>query len=211
MNKKIIKQILIIITLLMVLFAIYKLVQAYGVFYSEATATVSQEQAKWIIKINGTNISSGIEQEFVVDQIEIAGDSHVAPNKLAPGTSGNFYIVIDPGNTDVAVKYEIKLDKSNLVNQQIKIESIEEVLNGNALVETSQDAYTGVISLADIKAGKTNKIKVSINWQNDEANNEEDTKVGTTKSPKLQIPIEVTVSQYLGENVEQYTPQNITE
>ena len=52
MNKKVIKQILIIITLVMVLFVIYKLVETYGVFYSEGTATVVQEQAKWTIKIN---------------------------------------------------------------------------------------------------------------------------------------------------------------
>lgn len=211
MNRKIIKQILIIITLLVFLFAIYKLVQTYGVFYSEGNATVTQQQAKWIIKVNGTNVSSGVEQEFTVNEIELEENTHVMPGKLAPNVTGNFYIEISPENTDVAVRYDIKLDKSKLTNKQIQIISIEEIQNGNTLVETSQDVYTGVISLADAKAGVTNKIKVSINWQNDEENNDIDTEVGTVKNPKLQIPIDVNISQYLGETIEPYTPQETTE
>lgn len=211
MNKKVIKQILIIITLVMVLFVIYKLVETYGVFYSEGTATVVQEQAKWTIKINNADISSGIEQELIIDQVEISENTHVAPGKIAPNLTGDFYIVIDPGNTDVAIRYDIQLDKSNLTNQQIQILSISEIENENTLVETDKDVYTGVISLADIKAGVTNKIKVSINWQNDESNNEVDTNMGITKNSKLQIPININVSQYIGETIEQYIPQNTTE
>lgn len=211
MNKKVIKQILIIITLVMVLFVIYKLIETYGVFYSEGTATVVQEQAKWTIKINNADISSGIEQELIIDQVEISENTHVAPGKIAPNLTGDFYIVIDPGNTDVAIRYDIQLDKSNLTNQQIQILSISEIENENTLVETDKDVYTGVISLADIKAGVTNKIKVSINWQNDESNNEVDTNMGITKNSKLQIPININVSQYIGETIEQYIPQNTTE
>ena len=199
MIKKYVKQILMIITLIVILFALYKIAQTYAVFYNEANGTITQKQANWIIKINNADISSGVEKEFVVDQFECNENSHIMPGKIAPSVTGDFYITIDPTNTDVAVKYEIKMDKSNLVNEKIQILSIEEVENNISLTETEDGAYSAIMSLDDIKAGKINKIKVTISWENDEENNEEDTKIGTVKNPTLQIPITINVSQYLGE------------
>ena len=46
--------------------------------------------------------ASGVETEFVIDQIETTQDVHVKPGKLAPGLSGSFEIVINPENTDVS-------------------------------------------------------------------------------------------------------------
>lgn len=199
MIKKYIKKILVIITLIMVLFAIYKIVQTYAVFYSEANGIITQNQAKWIIKINNTNISSGIEQEFVVDEFECSENSHIMPGKIAPSVTGNFYIIVDPTDTDVAIKYEIRLDKSNLVNKQIEVVSVEEVENGTILTELEDGGYSAIIPLTEIKEGKINKIKVTIRWGNDESNNEEDTKIGIANNPTLKIPITINVSQYLGE------------
>lgn len=204
MNKKIIKQIIVILALIVTLFAIYKLIKTYAVFYSEADATIEQKQANWIIKVNNTNISSGIEQQFTVNEIEVATNSRVTEGKIAPGGSGSFYITIDPSNTDVAIRYDIQLDKSNLTNDKIKIASIQEILNSNSLIQSAQDTYTGVISLSDIKAGKTNKIKTDIMWENDETQNDKDTEVGTKKNPTIDIPIKINVIQYLGETITPY-------
>ena len=40
-------------------------------------------------------------------------------------------------------------------------------------------------------------------WNNDEENNESDSVLGTTKDSKLSIPVNITISQYLGENIEE--------
>ena len=63
---------------------------------------------------------------------------------------------------------------------------------------------------AGIKAGKTNKIKVRLSWENDENNNQMDTTLGTLKGYTVNIPINVTATQYLGETIEEYMPEETT-
>lgn len=202
MNKKIINKLIIIVILFIALFIVYKLIKTYAVFYSEGNATVEQKQANWTIKVNNTNISSGVETDFTVDQIEYLSNSHVLANNIAPGLSGKFYITIDPTNTDVAVRYDIFIDKSNLTNDSITIQSINEIQNNNTLKRTDTSTYTGVISLSDIQASKTNKIEIVLNWENNELNNANDTIVGTsTTNPSINIPVKVSVTQYLGETI----------
>ena len=204
MNKRIIKRILIILILVICLFVAYKIIKTYAIFYSEANATIEQKEAMWTIKVNGTDISSGIEKNFLVNQLEVEQNSHVKNGKIAPGLSGSFYITIDPGNTDVAVRYDVKLDESNMTNEKIKINSVTEVASNNILIQSAEDTYTGIISLADIKAGKKNSIKAQIVWTNDETQNDKDTEVGTRSNPSIDIPVNIKVSQYLGETITPY-------
>lgn len=206
MNKKSMKKVLVIIALVIFLFAIYELVKTYAVFYTEATANVRQNQANWTIEVNGQNVVSKIEQQFTINQIDISNNAHVKAGKFAPSLTGDFYITIDPKNTDVAIKYDITLDKTSLTNSKINILTIKEILQNNNLIKTAENTYTGIISLADIKAGKTNKIDFGITWDNDEANNAADTEVGTKTNPSIQIPIVVDITQYLGETIVNYTP-----
>lgn len=201
MNKKIIRQIAIILFLLVVLFIVYKLIKTYAVFYSEGNGIVEQKQASWIIKVNNTDITSSTKTTFIINQIEYSSSSHVASNKIAPGLDGCFYIIIDPSATNVAIRYDIKLDKSSLTNNSITISSIEEINNNNILKRTDNSIYTGVISLSDVQSGKKDKIKFNVNWINNEDNNSNDTIIGTTQNPSINIPVTVNVTQYLGENI----------
>lgn len=74
------------------------------------------------------------------------------------------------------------------------------------MIMTDEDTYTGVMKLEEIKAGKTNNIKVIITWENDENNNKMDTAVGTVNNYKISIPIEFIATQYLGEDIKEYIP-----
>ena len=91
-----------------------------------------------------------------------------------------------------------------MVNDKIKIVSIEEINQNNELIRTDESTYTGVITLNDIKEKKVNNIRVKITWLNDEENNKADTTMGTIENYKINIPIEVDVTQYLGETIEEY-------
>lgn len=208
MNKKILKKILIIVISFMILIVAYRFINTYALFYSEGKGVVKQNNATWVINVNDKNITAENSNKFTIDTFEIEANSHVAPGKIAPSTTGYFYIVIDPKNTNVSVKYSIQLDKSSIVNDKINIVSVEEEGN-NKLIKTGESTYTGVIPLSDIKNGATNKVKVKINWENDEENNEMDTTLGTLKNYKLNIPINVLATQYLGEEIEEYIPQEI--
>lgn len=203
MKKKIIRKILIIITLFMIFAVAYSLINTYALFYSEGTGKIRQENATWRIYVNEKNIATN--NKFTIDTFELEESEHVAPGKIAPSVTGNFYITIDPKNTNVAIKYSIKLNQLNLVNDKIKIVSIEEINQNNELIKTDESTYTGIITLNDIKEKKINNIRVKITWLNDEENNKADTTMGTIENYKINIPIEVDITQYLGETIEEYT------
>lgn len=203
-NKQNEKKIIILVCMCSILILIYEIVHIYAIFYSEVTGNVEMKNGKWVIEINGTEISKGVQKDFVIDQINVDQSEHVKEGKLAPGLSGNFEIQINPKNTDVSVKYEISLNEENLKNSSLKIKSISETEYNNELIRTEKNTYTAIIPLEKIKQGVTNLIKVEVEWENQEENNEEDTKDGSKYQSVLEIPISVRVSQYLGEEILPY-------
>ena len=203
-NKQNEKKIIILVCMCSILILIYEIVHIYAIFYSEVTGNVEMKNGKWVIEINGTEISQGVQKDFVIDQININQSEHAKKGKLAPGLSGNFEIQINPKNTDVSVKYEISLNEENLKNSSLKIKSISETEYNNELIRTEKNTYTAIIPLEKIKQGVTNSIKVEVEWENQEENNEEDTKDGSKYQSVLEIPISVRVSQYLGEEILPY-------
>lgn len=176
---------------------IFQLVKIYAVFHTETIGNVRMQNGAWNIIVNGTDITSGTDVKFVIDTIKTSENLHVKPGNLAPGLSSNFEIVINPENTDVSVKYDVILSQENFDNSNIKIKSIEQVGAGDPLIQTGENQYTGIIPLEDIKNGMFHKIKVEIEWIEDEENNTEDINMNTN----LKIPIVVHAIQYLGEEI----------
>lgn len=187
-----------------ILILIYCVIQIFAVFQSEVVGTVNMINGVWKIKVNNTDISNGNNKEFIVDKIKVQNNEHVEQGNLAPGLSGTFDILIDPENTNVAIRYDISLNEKNLTNKNITIKSITETKKGTPLIKTTESTFTGVISLEQIKQGVDNNIEVEIEWKDDETNNEEDTNMGIQENYKLEIPIVVHVSQYLGEEIIAY-------
>lgn len=203
MKQKIIKRLLIILALVMIIVVAYELIRTYAIFYSEANGTVSVAGAIWSIHLNNTDISSGTETNFTVNNIELTTSEHILEGKIAPSINGIFYIEIDPGNTNVSVRYDITLDKSNISNG-IAIDSITEVNENYALIQTAEDTYTGIISLSKIQQATKHKVAVSIEWSNNEENNASDTAIGIVANTNLNLPITVNTSQYLGDEIIPY-------
>lgn len=206
MNKRIFKKILIIAILFMVLFMAYRIISIYAIFYSEGQGKVTQNNATWTIYLNQTNVTSKNSNTFEVDTFELEENSRVSTGKIAPGTKGSFYIELDPKNTNVSIRYDIELDKTQISNDSIEIISIEEIEEENTLTKTAESTYTGIMPLQEIQQGKINKIKVKVEWKNLEENNRKDTLIGTGNSEILKIPVNVKVTQYLGEEIEEYIP-----
>ena len=192
-----------------ILILIYCIIQIYAVFQSEVSGSVNIKNGVWQIKINNTDISRGTDKQFVVDEIEVQNNEHVKPGNLAPGLSGTFDILIDPTNTDVSIKYDISLNQENLTNKNISIKSIKEANKGAELVRTGENTFTGIITLDEIKKRITNNIEVEVEWKDNEETNKEDIEIGSkSEDYKLDIPIIVHVSQYLGEEIVAYEEQN---
>ena len=81
MDKKIVKRILIIVTLLMILIVAYRLINTYALFYSEGQGVVKQNNATWQIYLNDKNIVSTSISSFDIDTFEIEDNSHVSPRE----------------------------------------------------------------------------------------------------------------------------------
>ncbi len=196
--KKNTKRLLILISLILVVFTMYKILTTYAIFYSELTGNTSATIGKWNIVVNDTDISDGQTKTFTIDQIEVTKSDFVREGKISPGLTGSFKIVIDPSNTQTSIQYTISLDKSNLTTDRIKIINVVETEYNNTLT-TEDDKYIGIMKLADIEEGKTNTILIEIQWEDDGTYNEEDAIIGTSENATLDIPISVDVIQYLGE------------
>ena len=195
--------------LMMCVFAllIYKIIDIYAVFHSEVEANVKLENGVWNITVNGTQITTGVETEFVVNQISTTENEHVKPGTLAPGLSGTFEMAINPEDTNVSVRYDITLNEEELGDTNLQIKSIKEVENNYQLMKTGENMYTGIIPLQDIQNGIIHKIQMEIEWIDDGLNNEADSELGKDGAQPLQIPITVHVIQYLGENITTVTDE----
>lgn len=201
MNKN--KKVLIIIVLLIIIFIIliYAILSTFATFRSEFTGDMKIDNATWKILVNSTDISSNAVKEFVIDGIEIDESQGVEPGKLAPGLKGNFNILIDPTETDVSIMYEIKFDTTDINATNIRIDSVKETMAGNTLIKTDSNTYVGIISLDDIKNNLTNNIQVTLFWCDD---GNEDINIGSIPNHKINIPVQVKVSQYLGEEIQEF-------
>lgn len=201
MNKN--KKVLIIIVLLIIIFIIliYAILSTFATFRSEFTGDMKIDNATWKILVNSTDISSNAVKEFVIDDIEIDESQGVEPDKLAPGLKGNFNILIDPTETDVSIMYEIKFDTTDINATNIRIDSVKETMAGNTLIKSDSNTYVGIISLDDIKNNLTNNIQVTLFWCDD---GNEDINIGSIPNHKINIPVQVKVSQYLGEEIQEF-------
>ena len=75
----------------------------------------------------------------------------------------------------------------------------------NTLVQTGENTYSGIISLADVQAGNKANVRCYVTWANDENKNEEDTAVGTgAELADISLSANVAVTQYLGEELTPY-------
>jgi hypothetical protein len=83
-NKQNEKKIIILISICIILVLIFEIIRIYAIFYSEVIGNVEMKNGKWIIEVNGAEISKGIQKDFIIDQINVEQNEHVKEGKLAP-------------------------------------------------------------------------------------------------------------------------------
>lgn len=193
--KKLLR-LLIIITFFGLLLII---LNSFGLFETEGIGVVNQSTGKWIIKINDVDITNEQNLKFSINNFIYEKNDKVADNKIAPNGSGYFDLIIDPTGTDVSVRYDISFDFS--IADNIPSLKIDVINNDSDIIKTSDNNYTGVIKLSDIKKGKKSNLRVKIMWENIEDNNEFDSVIGTNENSKIIIPIKVKAIQYTGEDI----------
>lgn len=173
---------------------------AYALLETRSTFVVQEDVGAWVIKINNNTITNE-NLEFTIDSFVWSTDSNVKPGKFAPGLTGNFRLLLDPTGTDVSIRYDINFDIDELKRNNIVVTSVHET-NGYELTMTNNNVFTGIIPLSDINDGVTHDIEVNVNWIGDM--DIEDTELGMSDDTRLNLPIEITITQYLGEPIVEY-------
>lgn len=188
----------IVFSLFIVILVSILIYPTYALFETYVNAPISQDTAKWNIKVNDTMITNGLESEntFHMGSIEWETKSHVKEGKAAPGSVGVFHIEIDPTDAQVSFIYMLDIDTSKLNNSEFVINSVNEI-NGNEFIRIGKNTYVGIAYLEDNKNGQKYNININIEWNNNEENNEADYNLGASTT-SVKIPIIINLIQYTG-------------
>ena len=203
------KRTYIILGIIMLIFTFYQIATSYAKYIAEATAVVEKQAGAWAIKVNNTDISnSNSETTFNVDNLIFPESAFVAENKLAPGANGYFEIVIDSTGSSVAVRYDVTLVVDNLnIIDSIRFTKACIVVDGEeveeGIIKTGDNTYSGVISLEDVTNEVQTTLRFYIGWEELENGQGDiaDTELGLIKDISTNIPVDVVVTQYLGEPI----------
>lgn len=198
-NNKI-KVLLMRLTLIMLVITIYVISTTYALFQSQIKGSVVKNVGKWSIKINGADVLKGTSEEFNMQQFVVDENENTKPGKMAPGTTGLFELSIDPTDTQISVRYDISIVLDEITNDKVQLISVEKDSTNN-IVKTAENTYTGIIPLEEIEKGAIDLVKIKFCWKNDEQNNMVDSEIGTIINSKIQIPVKVNITQYLGEEI----------
>lgn len=186
------KKIFIVIGCIFLGLTIFECASSLAVFETNVDAENDLDIANFHIFVNDYDL--GVSNTFYVDDITYTNNEGVSDGKFAPGTQGEFILEIDPKDTEVSVLYELNIQMDERY-PQIKLDSIEGI-DGTILTK-KDDIYTNIITLDDITNGKTNKIKVTFSWEDNEENNESDSTLGLNKDESLEFMVNIKFNQYM--------------
>ncbi len=169
----------------------------YSRYISSASTTPTAKVAKWIVKVNDTDITSNSAKTITAPAITWEQSNYIDDNVIAPSRKGTFELKIDPSGSQVAILYTLKIDEKAFSQYpQIKIESVKV---GEEVLSKGEDGlYSSTITLDEVKKNTVKTVKVTLTWNEDTQYNTADTTIGNTIT-NFDIPIEITVQQYLGE------------
>ena len=192
---------------------------SYSKYRSDVTGQASTNVAKWNITVNGCNIVTPdtsnsacfeskvneddtvtIVRNFNITEFTYSNSdtANVKRDKIAPGSSGEFVLRINPQDTQVSIKYTIR---SYIKDDDFALEYYIKGPNDTNRIQVPETGYVGYIiyNPANASGNHEDVITFYVDWLNDETANEKDTVIGTKSSdPKLDIPIEITFEQYNG-------------
>jgi len=176
----------------LLLFTVYQLVDIYALLESRGSATASPIIGKWEITVNGLDVA--LNKEITINDLIYKKNENVEPGYFAPGVEANYDIVINPNDTDVAIRYDITVDLGAIINHP----NITFDMSVDGILKKDEYTYSGIIPLSSINAGETTTIKTSLIWEHIEKYNNEDSSLINGE-----IPIKLTIyfSQYTGEEL----------
>lgn len=154
------KKIIIFSTILLVVIVSFFIGTTYSKYIAQVKGDGIADVAKWSFKVNGTP-----GQFKTINLAQTCNQATLVNNKIAPGTSGSFDIIIDTTEAEVGTNYQ-----TTFSNEQNKPSNLKFIYN-NKEYNTLKEMETQL--MGTINANDINKIKsYSIDWKWDYENGE---------------------------------------
>ncbi len=152
MSKK--KKVIIVSSILIIMLLAFIGGQAYAKYISQVRGNGIAEIATWSFKVNGQK-----EQVQEIKLVSTYNSETLVNNKIAPGTSGSFNIIVDATGSEVGIKYNIKFAEESNKPQNLKF-----VYGGKEYDSIKQlgDELSGTIAANE--EDKTRTINVQWKW-----------------------------------------------
>ena len=152
MSKK--KKVIIVSSILIIMLLAFIGGQAYAKYISQVRGNGIAEIATWSFKVNGQK-----EQVQEIKLVSTYNSETLVNNKIAPGTSGSFNIIVDATGSEVGIKYNIKFAEESNKPQNLKF-----VYGGKEYDSIKQlgDELSGTIEANE--EDKTRTINVQWKW-----------------------------------------------
>lgn len=158
MSKK--KKILFIIAILSCILLAFVGGQSYSKYVSEVRGNGIAEVATWSFKVNGQK-----EQVQAIELGSTCNNETLVNNKIAPGTSGNFQIIVDGTGSDVGINYNIKFE-----NETTKPTNLKFVYDGQEY-NSINELQTNLSGTIEANAQeKTRAITIGWKWNYETGN-----------------------------------------
>jgi len=152
LSKK--KKVIIVSSILIIMLLAFIGGQAYAKYISQVRGNGIAEIATWSFKVNGQK-----EQVQEIKLVSTYNSETLVNNKIAPGTSGSFNIIVDATGSEVGIKYNIKFAEESNKPQNLKF-----VYGGKEYDSIKQlgDELSGTIAANE--EDKTRTINVQWKW-----------------------------------------------
>ena len=162
MNKK--KKILLIVAILLVILVSFFCGRAFAKYKAEVKGSGTAEIANWVFKVNGKE-----DQIQKIDLLSTYDNETLVDNKIAPGTSGKFDIILDATGSDVGVNYQVKF-----LNESEKPQNLIFVYDNNeySTIQDLEQNLTGTIDANE--ENKTRTITIEWKWKYETGSTEEE-------------------------------------
>lgn len=162
MNKK--KKILLIVAILLVILVSFFCGRAFAKYKAEVKGSGTAEIANWVFKVNGKE-----DQIQKIDLLSTYDNETLIDNKIAPGTSGKFDIILDATGSDVGVNYQVKF-----LNESDKPQNLVFVYDNNeySTIQDLEQNLTGTIDANE--ENKTRTITIEWKWKYETGSTEEE-------------------------------------
>ena len=131
--------------------------QTYSKYVTEVRGDGTAQIATWDFKVNGQK-----EEVQTISLGSTYDNSTLVNGKIAPGTEGNFQIIVDATGSDVGIDYKIKFSDETTKPANLKFYYQE--VEYNSILELGE-ALSGTINADDENKSKTFDIKWKWNYE----------------------------------------------